>query len=80
MQSGAGNQEDVLGARAQRIDLRGVQIDVVGREHARDARQQSRPVARDDRQHLIRAFVVGLYVHVGRNREMAQLAIQARIW
>ena len=54
----AGDEEGVLGAFAQRIDFRGIEIDVVIVENPRNPVQQARAIAGHDVQIVERAFFI----------------------
>src|SRR5688572_12052763 len=55
----SGDQENVLGAVAERVDARRLQIDLVAREDAGHPVEQARAVGGDDREHLVGAALVG---------------------
>ncbi len=77
VQPRAVEQEDVLGALAQRVDLGAGDVDVGLGQRVGDPRQQPGPVAGDDLEDVVRALVVGEDADFGRQREMPQVAADA---
>src|ERR1019366_8226146 len=64
----------VFCAFAQGIDLRAFDVDVGGCQNVGDAREQARPVTRDDLQNEMRSLVVGKQPYFRRQGEVLQVA------
>src|SRR6185312_10760438 len=79
VQSRTVEQENVLGALAQRIDLGAFDVDVRLGERIGNARQQTRPVAGDDLEDEVRSLVVGKDADFGRERKMPQMTADASL-
>jgi Ca2+-binding RTX toxin-like protein len=69
-----GDEEHVLHPVAEGVDARGLQVDLVAREDARDAVEEARPVRRHQSQRVERAALVRPDVDRGRDREVAHAA------
>src|SRR5690242_13295344 len=70
LQRVARDEKYVFHPIAERVDAGSLQADMVPREDAGDTVEQARPVARDNREHLVRAALVGPDVDGGRDREV----------
>src|SRR5437588_6206211 len=70
----ARDQKHVFRAIAEGVDPGRLQIDLIAGESARDRIEQARPVARHDRQHVVRAALVRADVDHRRDGEMAYAA------
>src|ERR1700682_836343 len=74
MQARSIEQEHVLGAFAQGVDLRAFDVDVGARQNVGDAREQARPVAGDDLENEMRSLVVGKDANFRGQGEVLEVA------
>src|SRR5439155_27083610 len=73
IQTRAVDQEDILCALAERIDLRTRYVHVRFREHVGNSREQPGPVSCNNFEDIVRSLVVGKNLDLRRQREVLQL-------